>query len=210
MGRDEVKPRRDRGEFYLPGVVIDTCKLLNHNREITLEIDAEADALLDSLLDEFDNERLTASSPFAISLKTRSYEKCERVAGVLAVFDNPVTPLITASHVRWSEMFIKYCDDEILKFTAGHLHGGKVQSDSAKIMELIARFINGSLKALNKNHAIILKAGNIPRSLILRYSHLSKMDFDNAINHLCDLESVTVVNFTILDSIYKTILPLKS
>jgi hypothetical protein len=209
-GRDSVKPRRDQGEFAIPGFVIDTCKKISFNQDITLEIDYQADSELDRVLMDFDNESGSSSNPFAKALKMRSYEKCERVAGVLAVFDNPVQPVIRLQHIEWAEMFIKYCDKEILEFTSKHLHGGQVQSDAAKITSLIDRFGSGVLKATNKIHSGMIKDKYFPRSLLLKNSKLCKRDFDFAIDHLTDLELVKPVNWEGKNSVFRAILVNKS
>jgi hypothetical protein len=209
-GRDSVKPRRDQGEFAIPGFVIDTCKKISFNQDITLEIDYQADSELDRVLMDFDNESGSSSNPFAKALKMRSYEKCERVAGVLAVFDNPAQPVIRLQHIEWAEMFIKYCDKEILEFTSKHLHGGQVQSDAAKITSLIDRFGSGALKATNKIHSVMIKDKYFPRSLLLKNSKLCKRDFDFAIDHLTDLEAVKPVNWEAKNSVFRAILVNKS
>jgi hypothetical protein len=189
-GLNDVKPRRDKGEFYLFPEIVEKAKLIKTRESIVVTIDIEADQKLDELLDEFDAAGISSNNPFAKSLKMRSFEKCERIAGVLAVWDNPISPRILIEHVLWAEMFIKHSDHAVLTFTENHLHNGQVQLDAAKIKEYMRKILSGEIKAQTVRQSSIIEHGYIPRSLALKASHLCAKDFETAVFHLVALEEV--------------------
>ena len=55
-----------------------------------------ADARLERALLEFE---IGARDQTEAALRRRSYEKTDRIAGVLAVWDNPEKPVVTLAHV---------------------------------------------------------------------------------------------------------------
>jgi hypothetical protein len=194
VGQDNIKPQRDHGEFTLPGMVTDKCRQIESYEKITVGITYGADGRLDELLQEFDSESNNATHVFEKSLKTRSYEKCERIAGVLAIWDCPRQPEVNGYHVEWAANMVRYSDATIVKFTLEHMHGGQVQSDAEKIIKIMEKITKGELKK-KPDYKFIYSSGYFPRNEILRFSHLSAREFDEAINHLCALERVELVIF---------------
>jgi hypothetical protein len=190
-GRDGVKPRRSRSDIHFHSDIIDIGKAINNAREITVSFSSDADAHLDVLIDEFDSFASGTDNPFAKNLRARSFEKCERIAGVLAVWDDPDRPVITLSHVLWAESFVKYSDSAILKFTSNYMHGGKVQADAAKVLSIFSKFRSGDLKATKQLYIDAMAVpGCYPRTSILKASHMDKKEFDAAIEHLIDLREI--------------------
>jgi len=197
FGRPGVTPRRykklalpasvtDRGEEIKRAVVVGGFD----DDGIEIQITPDADARLEELLGEFDIKMTTASSPFAKALLVRSFEKCERVAGVLAVWDNPVEPRITLEHVTWAERFVNASDDAVLRFCGEYLHGGQVQADAALVLKMIQRVINKEISAARKGEQAYVKRGFAPHSMVLRASKLDKRRFDDAIAYLVDLGDI--------------------
>lgn len=189
-GREGVKGSRDKDSLRFSPDMYDYAERLKHKNNITIEFTDEADTRLDKLIDIFDATSVASTNPFARNLKARSFEKCEKIAGVLAVWGCPEKPVITLDHVNWAEEFMNYSDDAILKFTEKFLHGGQVQSHAAKIEKTIAKFKMGEIKNAYRKHDVIFEAGFLPRSSILTASKLSKKDFDAAIDYLVDREKL--------------------
>ena len=188
-GKDDVKPQRSKTHLHFHHETIELARMIESSRSITIKYSQEADARMDVLIEYFNNSSIVSTNPFEHNLKMRSFEKCERIAGVLAVWDSPGEPKITIEHVNWAEKFINYSDSQVLKFTNSHLHGGKVQSDAKNILKVIDKFKSGEFKQESK-HKFIHDSGEFPRSAVLRYSKMAKKDFDAAIDHLIDLEKI--------------------
>jgi hypothetical protein len=204
-GLDDVKPMRDKGEFKLPYYVSAIAKAINNNADIVIQFDDDADKLLDELILLYDSASVSSDNPFARNLKTRSYEKLERIAGVLSVWSGHGKPIIKKEHVEWSKAFIDYSDSIILAFTGNHVHGGKVQNDAAKIVAVIDRVLSGEIKMLKIPHIKIVEMGILPRSAILKASHLAKKDFDIAIEHLEGIEKLFSGNVELDGEQYKAL-----
>ncbi len=131
-----------------------------------------------------------SASPFARALQIRAYEKCERVAGVLAVWDNPHNPLIDVAHVAWSEQLLRASDSAALHFCGEYMHGGQVQADAALLKRTMLRLIKGDIATRSIKEAQCVKGGDVPRAALLKASKLDKRRFDEAISHLIALEEV--------------------
>ena len=52
----------------------------------------------------------------ARAFATRSIEKIERVAGVLAVWESPEAPVMTVNHIAWARQFVDYSNVEVCRF----------------------------------------------------------------------------------------------
>ena len=194
-GRDGVKPQRNKNaDLHFHHEIIELARKIKVAHDTIIKISEVADKRLDELIDKFDNASESSTNPFARNLKARSFEKCERIAGILAVWDCPDNPVIAIEHVAWAESFINYSDEEILKFTANHLHGGQVQTNAAHILKIVEKFRSGEIKYGNPKHDFIIKSGAFPRSAVLKSSKLCKKEFDDAISHLRDLEKVSPVD----------------
>jgi hypothetical protein len=197
FGRPGVAPRRSK-KLALPASVTDRGQEIQRailvgrfdDDGIEIGVEPDADARLDEQMGEFDNKMTTTSSPFAKALLARSFEKCERIAGVLAVWDNPVKPHITLEHVTWAERFVRASDIAVLRFCGEYLHGGQVQADAALVLKVVKRILNKEISPSRKGEQIYVTRGLVPHSMALRASKLDKRRFDEAIAYLVDLGDI--------------------
>ena len=218
FGQSGEPPRRTTGRFSLPSFAQNAAAAVksgiavadffvvqnddggstvqgNADRLIHIKITDEAEIRLGELLVKFDRQRLDVKTAFGKALLTRSAEKCERVAGVIAVWDNPCSPVITLEHVTWAESLLLASDSALIRFSVEFMHGGKVQSNAAKVLALIKRARNGELKPQKKHEPPLVSIGLAPRSMVLRASKLNKKEFDDAIEYLDalgDIEDSTI------------------
>jgi hypothetical protein len=208
FGESGIVPRRISSWFVLPDSVALAAAAVREatppillpallgNAEIDsipILIDPAAEKRLAELLVEFDQQRQSAKSAFAKALLTRSCEKCERVAGVLAVWDSPLTPTITPEHVEWAAQLMLASDAALLRFSGEYMHGGQTQANAQKVLALINRAVDGELKPQKKHEMGKLPQGAAPYSMVMRASKLAKRDFDDAVAHLVDLSEVELV-----------------
>ncbi|MDT3668946.1 MAG: hypothetical protein ROZ37_01270 [Aromatoleum sp.] len=192
-GRQDVAPRRVRARFELPEHVTGVTRLLRSDLAAfeddpessgTISVTPTADALLEELLHAFDAAMRQSSEAFARALLVRSYEKCERIAGVLAVFDQPNAPVVDVRHVEWAARFVKASDRATLRFCADFMHGGKVQAAAALVLKTVKRALQGEFTPQRRHEIEALKNGAVARSMVLRATKLSKRELDEAIEHL--------------------------
>jgi hypothetical protein len=188
FGRDDVIPRRGQKQFYLSQDIADRSKAIcGINKGVQVFIDSENDEMFNSLLLDFDKEKNVSTNPFAKNLKTRSFEKCERIAGVLAVWDQPANPVINLSHIEWARDFVIHSDMSAVKFCTEFMHGGEVQANASLIMKTIKRVKEGKLQASKSTEKVHIKNGRLPASVILRATKLGSKEFNYAMDHLIDL-----------------------
>jgi hypothetical protein len=202
FGKEGVIPSRVTSSWEVPESVVNAAEAINEAiplcasfpdqkvADIPITIAADAERRLGELLIEFDQQRRNSSSAFAKALLTRSCEKCERVAGVLAVWDCPRAPVITLEYVTWAEQLLRASDSALLHFSGEYMHGGQTQADANKVLKLIKRALNGDFKEQKKHESSMLKMGTAPYSMVMRASKLEKRRFDDAVAHLIDLSDV--------------------
>lgn len=77
------------------------------------------------------NSGNSGSTAFEQALRARSFEKLERIAGVLAVWDNPSAPTMRVDHVEWALKAVEASDAAVIRFTTDHMHDGEVQANAA-------------------------------------------------------------------------------
>ncbi|MCY1416156.1 hypothetical protein D9M71_316580 [compost metagenome] len=192
QSKTDPKPRRSLQPISMPDRVkaamlkMDMAGLFfaaNKNQTL-IAINDEADQALDTLLQEFYQRGLTTGSPFAKALHVRSYEKAERIAGVLAVYDNHVDPVITVEHVTWAAAFVRASDATILAFVGEFMHCGETQANAA----LLEGFLKeNQFTAMRSSEDEALKAGWVPRSVLLRRAKaLNSRSFGEALVYLTD------------------------
>jgi len=202
FGQTGIEPRRVVGSFELPAMVKLAAETLDQaSKQVSfradlqgtsdaIQIDPAAEKQLGELLVEFDKQRQVSPSAFAKALLTRSCEKCERVAGVLAVWDCPAKPVITLEHVTWAEQLLRASDSALLRFSGEYMHGGQTQADGQRILKLIQRTLAGEFKAQKSHEKWLLDQNVAPYSMVMRGSKLDKRRFDDAVAHLADLFDV--------------------
>lgn len=202
FGQMGIVPRRVKGSFEAPEDVklaadaIDQATKcaafvsdLNGNSGAIL-IGERVENRLGELLVEFDRRRIASQSPFAKALLTRSCEKCERIAGVLAIWDCPTRPEITIEHLEWAEQFLHASDAALLRFSGEYMHGGQMQADAQRILKLLRRVLAGDFKPQKPHEKALLDMKVAPYSMVMRASKLDKRRFDEAVAYLVDLSDV--------------------
>jgi hypothetical protein len=167
-------------------------EIVGHH-SIEIQVAPDADARLDTLIKEFDARRYGSVSPFAKALFGRSFEKAERVAGVLAVWDDPMHPTIAMEHVAWAEQCLLASDNDMVRFATEYMHGGQVQADTAKVARTLDRVLKGEFEPRNANESRALENELAPWSMIMRATKLDKRRLDEAVENLRDLGDVAVV-----------------
>mgnify|MGYP000505799398 CR=1 FL=1 len=195
-GRPRVLPRRISARLVLPKAAADAAEKVGQvvgaaamAGPIEISITPEAEAMLGRLLVEF-SQRADDSTPFAQALLTRSVEKLERVAGVLAVWDTPLQPVMRAEHVEWAAQAVRASDAAVLHFTAKYMHEGEVQGDALRVLEILRRILAGDIKPTKANQIDHLKAGRVPYALLLKASKLDSARCVAALRYLMDLGDV--------------------
>lgn len=150
--------------------------------EIVVQWGDGVEARFEVLMREFNT--VASTSPFAKALQARAFEKVERISGVLAVFDDPVTPLIRLDHVAWAEAFVKASNEALLRFAGERMHSGQVQANAAKVLAIVDRIVSGEIAVQTSAQVALVRKGFAPRTSVLKASKLSKREFDEAVEHL--------------------------
>jgi len=202
MGEADVEQRRISEPFELPGVFKEYQAALGQGlaigsdgcgEEIVVGYGLEVSERLDVLVREFSLE--VARSPFSKALRARSFEKVERVAGVLAVFDAPRAPVMTLEHVEWATEFVRSSNAALERFAADFMHGGQVQADAHRVLGVVGRMVSGEIAVQRTGQLALVRKGLAPRTSVLKASKLDKRRFDEAVAHLVatgDVEATEV------------------
>jgi hypothetical protein len=200
FGRPDASPRRINTSFRLPDSVVSRGEEIKqiiqkapNPAEIGIVIQSDAEARLAELMLEFDAARRSSQSPFGKALLVRSLEKCERIAGVLAVWDQPAQPEVTIEHVGWAEQFIRASDLALMRFAGEYMHGGQVQSNADRLLKLASRALRGEFKPQKPHEHTLMKQGIAPVSMLMRAAKIDKRGFDEALSHLVDLAEIQIV-----------------
>lgn len=198
-GRSEVVPRRTDAQFTLTEnietkaqMLAQSALFLDQNDHILIRIQPDAKKHLEDMLLRVEQRRKGSSSTFARVLLTRSEEKAERVAGVLAVWDAPNKPVVTVEHVEWAERFLIASDAALIRFTSDFMHGGQIQADASLVSRTLGRILDGDIRPQRANASKYIKNGAAPWSEVLRASKLDKKRMDTAVDHLLELGDVVV------------------
>jgi hypothetical protein len=191
FGDDTATPQRPGAEFFLPESVSAAAHLVCAQRNVWTQINytPQADARLERALQEFE---LGARDPTEAALRRRSYEKADRIAGVLAVWDAPASPLVKVSHVEWAIFLVNASNAAMWRFLNKHMHEGTVQSNAAKVLEWCQRILSKEVLPDRGLESEAISAGAVPRSLVLKRSKLSAKELVDAVQQLSvqgDLEA---------------------
>ena len=200
IGRNNVKPVRAKSEDlpsdieqlasqvksagYISG--LHAPGLTGFPTEIEVTETGLAAQLLDQLVVDFSNQAEKSDHLLGKPLFARSFEKCYRIAGVLAVWDSPNTPEIDVKHVEWARDFVIASDDAAIRFCDGYLHGGQTQADADLIIKIMHKATNGELSLTEERDRKYTQGGYVTHSLVLKNSKLDKKRFDEAIAYLVD------------------------
>jgi hypothetical protein len=211
LARNDVKITRPSEEFKLPQSVIDRAiqvgTKLQHPEGVgnlagifppdplVIAIAPDADIELATQMYRFDDEANKATSnPLARMLLVRSYEKLERIAGVLAVWDCPDSPTITMAHVEWATALIESSNRALLTFSRDYMHGGETQKHAHLIRALIRRCLNGELRPSFPYELSRKGEGLVARSMITRHSKLNAKQVGDALDLLTELGELRKVS----------------
>lgn len=111
----------------------------------------------------------------------RTLEKALRIAGVLAVFDRPGSPVVEIAHLEWAVGFARASDATLVDFLNRHMYGGKVQADAAKVASLARAVLTAPPPGCRPAETAALAAGHVPLSVIARRSRLDVKTMNDAI-----------------------------
>lgn len=185
QGRDVTK------QFELPLTAVATARSLQEQasdlgkdieyRDIVVRWMPNAMVMARDIRHAFEDTRLTG---YERTLQMRSYELAKRIAGVLAVWDDPVTPSIKVDHLSWANQFVRMSCESMLWFINRYMHEGKIQADAAAVLDLCKRIVRQEISTERSNEFKAIKEGKIPQALVLRRSKLSALDMKNALLHL--------------------------
>lgn len=206
FGDDDVKPRRPKVQFHLPEEVRETGEAIKQaigHMELTgadgidIQLTQAAQRELDRLLVELDGLARKGASAFEKSLRVRSYEKLERIAGTLAVWENPAAPVVDVRHVDWAARAVIAADAALVHFAEHHMHEGEVQANAALVLKTIQRIVTGELQPDRGREGDAVRKGYAPRSLVLRRSKLGQPELDRAVLHLQAADEILVAEETV-------------
>lgn len=165
--------------------------LLLRGGPILVGLADDAQALRHALNDEFDQCGRGNSAPYERALCARSMENLEHVAGVLAVWDNPVKPMITRVHLEWAAQFVRASNAAVLGFVEDEMHNGDQQKNAAKLLKLLRKGVFTAQKG-RASQVTALAAGLVPRALLLRASGLGTKELGYALDYLLQAGSVVL------------------
>jgi hypothetical protein len=201
-GDPTVIVRRPKHGFNIPSAVdsilgefkkIDPIAFAGPIASIGSKVVEEAygiSAVMDQLLVDMETKRdksLTVSS----SLYARSFEKMERIAGVLAIWDDPTAPVIKQDHIDWARQMVLASDARLLEFVSKHMHSNDITKHAARIRALLLRILGGEFAYQRDLERVSVEEGRcVARSQLLRVSKLDKVMFDRTLAYMQDLGEV--------------------
>ena len=197
LGDDPVHRAIDDG-FEVPALVRETAERIADGGAHGCIVDFATPAvraLRDEMLMQFDGQVRAASDGLRRLLASRSIEKAQRVAGVLAVWDDPETPRITAEHLDYAGLVLGASNAHALHFLERHIHGGEVQAWAAQILQGMRELLAGQAKAYRLNQRELLKQGKVPHSALLQNvdKHMNAQQAGLALTHLIEAERIELV-----------------
>lgn len=146
--------------------------------------------LMDQLLVDMEQQR-DKTLQVAPSLYARSFEKMERIAGVLAIWDDPTAPVLRREHVEWARQMVMASDARILEFVSRHMHSNEITKHAGKLRNLIGRIQSGEFAYQRDMERIAVEEGQtVARSQLLRVCKLDKITFDRTLAYMQDLSEL--------------------
>lgn len=146
--------------------------------------------LMDQLLVDMEQQR-DKTLQVAPSLYARSFEKMERIAGVLAIWDDPTAPVLRREHVEWARQMVMASDARILEFVSRHMHSNEITKHAGKLRNLIGRIQAGEFAYQRDMERIAVEeGGTVARSQLLRVCKLDKITFDRTLAYMQDLSEL--------------------
>lgn len=148
-----------------------------------VEFEPSAESIAAQIMRQREAERATLE-PHAGAIVARAAEKVNRIAGVLAVIEDPVNPVIRVDHVRWAEAFVRASDRAVIEFVNGRVHDSEMMEIVAKVRRTLDLALQGHYQARGASEDALIKAGLVPRSLLVRATKLEARLVMQAIDHL--------------------------
>lgn len=146
--------------------------------------------LMDQLLVDMEQQR-DKTLQVAPSLYARSFEKMERIAGVLAIWDDPTAPVLRREHIEWARQMVMASDARILEFVSRHMHSNEITRHAGKLRGLIGRILAGELVyQRDMERVAVEEGGTVARSQLLRACKLDKITFDRTLAYMQDLSEL--------------------
>jgi len=152
----------------------------------------EADRELDALMSASDIED---GDPVFAALQRRTFEKIDRIAGVLAVWDRPACPEIHPPHVEWAAAMVRASNFAFREFLRKHQHASKAHADAERVLNVCRRIVSGKISASRATESAAIRVGLIPWSLVVRQSRLDPKSFEQAIKQLEAVGDITREEF---------------
>lgn len=164
--------------------------------QIVVQESPKIGSILDRLVTEMDSVR-DKSLAVAPSLYARSYEKMERIACVLAIWEAPQAPVLREEHIEWARQMVLASDAAMLDFVAGKMHSNETAKLAGKLREIIRKALDGELKFQRDiERAAVQEAGCVSRSQVLRVSKADKTSVDKALAYMQDLGELVAFDGT--------------
>lgn len=196
-GNPTVEPRRPHHAIAVPESVLERLERFKPIDPLATVAPAglgscvvgEAEGVaerLDALMVALEKDRAGSEHEVTRSLYRRSFEKLERIAGVLAIWENPEAPVKTLAHVEWAHQMVLACDAHMLNFVSQNMFSSDVTKDAARIRKIILRIQSGEIKPQRNCERNAIAGGNVARSHLLRASKLDKAGFDRAVSYMQD------------------------
>lgn len=196
-GNSTVEPRRPHHAIAVPASVLERMERFKPIDPLATVAPAglgscvvgEAEGVperLDALMVALEKDRAGTEHEVTRSLYRRSFEKLERIAGVLAIWENPEAPVKTLAHVEWARQMVLACDAHMLNFVSQNMFSSDVTKDAARIRKIILRIQSGEIKPQRNCERNAIACGNVARSHLLRASKLDKAGFDRAVSYMQD------------------------
>ena len=162
--------------------------------EIDIEYGPNTDCALEAVLARFNaRQKQPAVSPLEQMLATRGYENMLRVAGTLAVWDDPSKPILQPVHVAWAETFILSSIHDAVLFANEHMREAGVLANAEKVLNVCRRILAGELKCDRTAEIEAVRHRVVPRREALKHSGIAVAMFDKAMEHLEAVEAVACI-----------------
>jgi hypothetical protein len=137
-----------------------------------------------------------AKGPFMRAFATRSIEKIERVAGVLAVWDDPVDPIITHGHAKWAKQLVDASNTAVVHFLQTDLGGTPEDLQKAmRVLGIIQRLVKAGASQKFRYNETGAPDNCVFKSGLMRFTRLDAKTLDAALATLearGDVELVTL------------------
>lgn len=115
--------------------------------DIVLGVDAGAKSRLKLVLSSLNTERrqMFKNDDTSYALVARKFELVKRLAGIFAVWDNPVHPVVKFKHVDWADHYVSISNVALLKFMRKDVVGASEAGLAERVLTTIKHALNGDL-----------------------------------------------------------------